>query len=85
MREVVIVSGVRTPIGDFLGSLKDFTAVQLGTIALKAAIERAGITPDQIGRGSHRSCLSGRLQKAIPAARVTIHAGCPVENGISHH
>ena len=43
MREVVIVSGARTPIGDYFGALKDFTAVDLGVIALKAAIEKAGI------------------------------------------
>lgn len=48
MREVVIVSGARTPIGDFMGSLKDYSAVQLGTIALKATIDRAGIKPDII-------------------------------------
>jgi len=78
MREVVIVSGVRTPIGDFLGSLKDFTAVQLGTIALKAAIERAGITPDQI-----EEVATGHVYQAgckgNPSRQVTIHAGCPVE------
>lgn len=78
MREVVIVSGVRTPIGDFLGSLKDFTAVQLGTIALKAAIERAGITPAQI-----EEVATGHVYQAgckgNPSRQVTIHAGCPVE------
>ena len=45
MREVVIAGAVRTPIGDFLGTLKDFSAVDLGTIALKAAIDKAGIDP----------------------------------------
>ena len=45
MREVVIVSAVRTPIGSFGGALKDIPARTLGAIAVKAAIERAGIDP----------------------------------------
>ena len=41
MKEVVIVSGMRTPIGDFLGALKGVSCVDLGVIALKAAMEKA--------------------------------------------
>ena len=78
MREVVIVSGARTPIGDFMGSLKDYSAVQLGTIALKAAIDRAGIKPDII-----EEVTAGHVYQAgckgNPARQVGIHAGCPVE------
>jgi len=78
MREVVIVSGARTPIGDFLGTLKDFSAVQLGTIALKAAIEKAGIEPALI-----EEVATGHVYQAgckgNPSRQVTIHAGCPVE------
>jgi acetyl-CoA C-acetyltransferase len=48
MRDVVIVSAVRTPIGNFGGGLMQLTAAELGSIAAKAAIERAGISPDQI-------------------------------------
>jgi hypothetical protein len=43
--EVVIVSGVRTAIGDLLGGLKDLNSVELGVIALKAAMEKAGVDP----------------------------------------
>ncbi|MCR4400212.1 MAG: thiolase family protein [Syntrophomonadaceae bacterium] len=78
MREVVIVSGARTPIGDFLGTLKDFSAVQLGTIALKAAIDRAGIQPAQV-----EEVIAGHVYQAgckgNPARQVTLGAGCPVE------
>jgi len=78
MREVVIVGGARTPIGDFLGTLKDFTAVQLGTIALKAAMQKAGIKPNQI-----EEVAAGHVYQAgckgNPARQVTIHSGCPVE------
>jgi len=48
MREVVIVSAVRTPVGAFGGSLSKFSAVELGTIAAKEAIKRAGIKPEII-------------------------------------
>lgn len=78
MREVVIVSGLRTPIGDFMGSLKNFTAVDLGTIALKAAITKAGIEPDQI-----EEVATGHVYQAgckgNPSRQVAIYAGCPVE------
>lgn len=78
MREVVIVSGMRTPIGDFLGTLKDFSAVDLGTIALKAAIEKAGIQASQI-----EEVTAGHVYQAgckgNPARQVTLGAGCPVE------
>ena len=48
MQEVVIISAVRIPIGKFQGSLKPFTATQLGAIAVKAAVERAGLDPGLI-------------------------------------
>ncbi|MGV2687089.1 acetyl-CoA C-acyltransferase, partial [Clostridium perfringens] len=48
MRDVVILSAVRTPVGSFGGSLSKFTAVDLGVIAAKEAIERAGIKPEDI-------------------------------------
>lgn len=78
MRDVVIVSGMRTPIGDFLGSLQDFSAVELGIIALKAALNKAGIEPGQIeevvaGMGNQAGC------KPNPARQVALGAGCSVE------
>ena len=48
MREVVIVSAARTPIGSFNGSLAPFSAPELGAIAIRAAVERAGIKPEQV-------------------------------------
>src|SRR6266700_6678540 len=44
----VIVDGARTPMGRLLGSLKDFSAAQLGGFAIKGALERAGVSPDQV-------------------------------------
>src|SRR3954465_1628318 len=48
MPRSVIVSGARTPMGRLLGSLKDFSAADLGGVAIKAALERAGISGDQV-------------------------------------
>ena len=44
----VIVSGARTPMGRLLGGLKDFSGVELGGFAIKAALERAGLSGDQV-------------------------------------
>ncbi|HXL27512.1 MAG TPA: hypothetical protein VN952_12580, partial [Chthoniobacterales bacterium] len=47
-KEIVILSAVRTPFGKFCGALKDLTATELGVIAGRAAIERAGVRPEEI-------------------------------------
>ena len=78
MREVVIVSAVRTPVGSFGGALKDTTAAVLGSIAVKAAIERAGINPEIIDEVVFGSVLQGGLGQNI-ARQVSIHAGIPKE------
>jgi acetyl-CoA C-acetyltransferase len=48
MKEAVILSAARTPVGRFLGVFKDLSAVDLGVIAARAAIERAGIEPSSV-------------------------------------
>ena len=48
MKEVVIVSAVRTPMGSFMGSLSSISAPKLGSIAIKGAIEKSGIKPNDI-------------------------------------
>ena len=48
MRDVFILSAVRTPIGKFGGSLASLTAADMGVVAAKAAMERAGVQPDQV-------------------------------------
>lgn len=75
-REVVIVSAARTPIGKFQGGFSSLTAVQLGTVAAKAAIERAGIKPDQIEEVI-MGCVLPHGQGQNPARQVLIHAGIP--------
>jgi len=78
MREVVIVSAVRTPIGSFGGSLKDISAVALGAIAAKEAIKRAGIDPASIDEVVFGNVLQGGLGQNV-ARQVAINAGIPKE------
>ncbi|MEQ8174839.1 MAG: thiolase family protein [Syntrophomonadaceae bacterium] len=78
MREVVILSGARTAIGDMFGSLKDFPAPQLAVIAGKAAIERAGITVADIDEVIVGHCLQGGA-RANPARQVQHGIGIPWE------
>ena len=75
-RTVYIVSAVRTPIGSFGGTLKDFSATQLGSIAIKAALERAGLQPLQIQEVLMGCVLQANLGQA-PARQAAIMAGLP--------
>ena len=79
-RNVVIVSGARTAVGKFAGSLKDFEASDLGAIAIRAAVERAGIAPgdvDEVVMG----CVATAAENAFMARMCSLKAGIPVEAG----
>lgn len=78
MREVVIVSAARTPIGSFGGALKDLTAVQLGAVAAKEAIKRAGIDPAIIDEVILGNVLQGGLGQNV-ARQIAMAAGVPKE------
>ncbi|MEV6525280.1 acetyl-CoA C-acetyltransferase [Longispora sp. NPDC051575] len=73
----VIVNGARTPMGRLLGNLKDFSATQLGSVAIKAALERAGVAPEQV-----QYVIMGQVLQAgagqIPARQAAIGAGIPL-------
>ena len=78
MQDAVIVSGVRTPIGRFGGAFKDVSASELGSLAIKAALEQANIRPDQVDE----VVLGNALQTAEAgyAARLaSLGAGIPAE------
>ena len=75
-RTVYIVSAVRTPTGSFGGSLKDFSATQLGAIAIKAAVERAGIQPGDVQEVLMGSVIQANLGQA-PARQASKFAGLP--------
>ncbi|CDR87428.1 acetoacetyl-CoA thiolase [Sporisorium scitamineum] len=76
INDVFIISAARTPIGSFNGVLKKATAPELGVVAVKAAIERAGLKPDQIEEVYMGNVLQGNVGQA-PARQVALKAGCP--------
>jgi acetyl-CoA C-acetyltransferase len=78
MREVVIASAVRTPVGSFGGALKDVSAVDLGVIAAKEAIKRAGIKPEQVEEALIGNVIAAGLGQNI-ARQIIYKAGLPEE------
>src|SRR3954463_15160950 len=74
----VIVAGARTPMGRLLGSLKGFSGAQLGGVAIKAALERAGVAPEQV-----EYVIMGQVLTAgagqIPARQAAVAAGIPMD------
>src|SRR5215212_10165543 len=76
MKEVYIVAAVRTPMGSFGGALKDIPATQLGAIAIKEAVKRAGIKPEDV-----QDVLMGCVMQAglgqAPARQAAKFAGLP--------
>lgn len=78
MKEVVIVSAVRTPMGSFGGSLKDLSATKLGAIAIKGALAKAGIKPEQVQDVLMGCVIQANLGQA-PARQAAKFAGLPNE------
>jgi len=76
MKAVFILSAVRTPIGKYGGELRDFTAPDLGVIAARAALERAGVAADEVGEA-----IFGHARQAgngpNPARQIAVRAGIP--------
>ena len=77
MTASVIVSGARTPMGRLMGSLKDFSGAELGGFAIKAALERSGVSPEQL-----QYVIMGQVLQAgagqIPARQAAYKAGIPL-------
>jgi acetyl-CoA C-acetyltransferase len=65
-REVVVLSGVRTPVGNYGGSLKDFSPAPLGAMVIQEAVARAGVAPDDVGQYLDRT----------PDQRDRLHPDC---------
>jgi acetyl-CoA C-acetyltransferase len=77
---IVIASYARTPMGGMQGALASVPATQLGAIAIKAAVERAGVRPEAIDQVIMGCVLPGALGQA-PARQASIHAGLPLSTG----
>jgi acetyl-CoA C-acetyltransferase len=78
MREVVIASAVRTPVGSFGGSLKDIPAVDLGALVIKEAVKRAGIKPEDVEEVVMGNVLQAGLGQNT-ARQASVKAGLPLE------
>ncbi len=76
MKEVYIVSAVRTPLGSWGGSLKDFSATKLGSIAIKGALDRAGLSASEVNEVIMGCVLQANLGQA-PARQASKFAGVP--------
>ena len=76
MREAVVLSAVRVPTGKFLGTLKGFTAPELGAIVVKEAVARAGVAPEDVDEVIMGNVVSAGLGQA-PARQAAIRAGLP--------
>src|SRR5258707_3747616 len=76
-RSVVFANPARTAIGTFGGSLKEIAAPNLGAAAIKAAIERAGLKPDEVGTVAMGNVIQAGT-KMNPARQAAIHGGLPV-------
>jgi acetyl-CoA C-acetyltransferase len=78
MARAVIVSAVRTPFGKLGGGLKEYEAPQLGAIAIRAALDRAGVPDDEVEYVTMGQVLQGGVGQA-PARQAAVGAGLPVE------
>ena len=76
MKEVYIVSATRTPMGSFGGSLSSLSATDLGAIAVKEAVKRAGISPDSVQEVYMGNVLSANVGQA-PVTQAVLKAGLP--------
>lgn len=79
IQDIVILSGVRTPFGAFGGTLRDFTATDLGIVAAKEAIGKAGIAPAQISHVIFGNVIQTSKDAAYLARHVALRAGCKQE------
>ncbi len=80
MKQAVIVSAVRTPIGKFQGALQGLSAPQLGALVVRGAIERAGVDPAAVDECAMGCVLQAGLGQN-PARQAAIHGGVPVRAG----
>ncbi|HJQ67335.1 MAG TPA: acetyl-CoA C-acetyltransferase [Blastocatellia bacterium] len=78
-KDVLILSGARTPMGEYGGALRDLSAIELGAIAARAAIERGGISPDQIDHTVVGNAMQTSGDAIYGARHVALKAGVPID------
>ena len=78
-REVVVLSGVRTPVGTYGGSLKDFSPATLGAMVIREAVGRAGVAPDDVGHVVFGHVIPTEKHDVYLARVAAVNAGLPVK------
>ncbi len=78
-QDVVVLGGARTPFGVFMGSLKDVSATELGAIAARGALERAGVDPKEVDQVFFGNVLQTSADAIYLARHVALKAGAPIE------
>ena len=78
-REVVVLSGVRTPVGSYGGSLKDFSPATLGAMVIREAVGRAGVAPDDVGHVVFGHVIPTEKHDVYLARVAAVNAGLPVK------
>ncbi len=76
--ELVIVNGARTAMGGYVGALKDFTAIELGAFAARAALDRSEVSPEDIGHVVMGNALQTSGDAIYGARHVGLKAGIPI-------
>jgi len=79
MTDVFILGGARTPMADYTGKLKDFSALDLGAIAARAAMERTGVNPSDVDHIVYGNVLQTSADAVYGARHVGLRAGLPIE------
>jgi acetyl-CoA C-acetyltransferase len=78
-REVVVLSGVRTPVGSYGGSLKDFSPATLGAMVIREAVARAGVAPDDVGHVVFGHVIPTEKHDVYLARVAAVNGGLPVK------
>ncbi len=79
MNEIFILGGARTPLADYTGKLKDFSAIELGALAARAAMERTGVKPEDVDHVVYGNVLQTSADAVYGARHVGLKASLPIE------
>src|SRR5215469_5344432 len=78
-RDIVVLGGARTPFGTFMGSLKDVSAIELGTIAAREAIKRAGVEATDVDQVVFGNVMQTSKDAIYCARHIALKAGVPID------
>src|SRR5215218_9935248 len=78
-RDVFIIGGARTPMAEYVGALKDVSALELGAIAARGALQKSGVSPDLIDDVVFGNVLQTSADAIYGARHIALKAGIPIE------